>query len=70
METTVIVNGTVVVVEGRDIEIKIDGGVTSLKALSASVICGNVYGDIDAGGSVKCRAVAGNIDASGSVRTG
>lgn len=67
MKTTIVVNGTPVVVEGRDIEIKIEGDVANLKALQASVTCGDVHGDVDAGGSVKCGNVGQSVDAGGSV---
>ncbi len=30
--------------------------------------CGNVKGNVDAGGSVRCGTVGGSVDAGGSIR--
>jgi len=57
-------NGTVNgVVEIRIIE----GAITNLTT-DASVTCGKVDGDVQAGGSVNCDGIGGSINAGGSVR--
>ena len=55
----------------RDIEIKWDGPLASLEVRGVSkVTCGDVQGNVNAGGSVDCGAVGGSVDAGGSVRCG
>jgi hypothetical protein len=44
----------------------LEGEITTLTT-TASVTCGTVKGNIDAGGSVTCKAVGGSVDAGGSV---
>ena len=61
-------------VDGKDINVelgtnatlKVEGYLMNLTT-DRSVECGNVQGDVDAGGSVHCGNVEGNIDAGGSV---
>lgn len=49
------------------VEIKITEGVLRELKTDASVSCGEVKGDIDAGGSVTCGRVSGNVRAGGSI---
>ena len=64
-------------VDGKDINVelgtnatlKVEGDLMNLTT-DRSVECGNVHGNVDAGGSVHCGNVEGNIDAGGSVSGG
>ncbi len=47
----------------------IEGELGSLRS-DAAVTCGQVHGDVSAGGSITCQNVGGNVHAGGSVRAG
>ncbi len=73
-----VVNGTVIidgVAQGGDklsgvVEVRIlEGEVRDLRS-DASITCGNVNGNVNAGGSVVCNGVGGSVNAGGSVRAG
>jgi hypothetical protein len=52
------------------LEIKVlEGDIKRLHS-SANVICGDVLGDVDAGGSVTCKNVEGNVESGGSIYSG
>jgi hypothetical protein len=52
------------------VEIKITEGTISRLDTDASVTCGDVAGQVSAGGSVSCNNVGGSVNAGGSVRIG
>ena len=53
----------------RIVKVIVEGDLASLKTESASVeVRGDVYGNVDAGGSVQCDNVTGAVRASGSVQ--
>jgi hypothetical protein len=56
----------------RDLEIKWDGPLASLKVQGSNVkvTCGDVQGDVNAAGSVDCGAVEGSVDCGGSINCG
>lgn len=70
-----VINGHVFI-DGKDVDdkdlpktilqIEVKGDLVSLQT-NASVNCGNVNGNVDAGGSVNCDKVTGDITAGGSV---
>lgn len=70
-----IVNGQVVVdgkvqnedLSARIVEIRVIEGEIGNLATTASVTCGAVKGDVDAGGSVDCKDVGGSVQANGKV---
>ena len=69
-----IINGVIVVggntvISGLsgDVNIKWEGDLTSLKT-DSSVTCGNVGGNVEAGGSVNCNDVKGSVSCGGSLR--
>lgn len=47
----------------------IEGSIKNLKS-DATITCGNVTGDVDAGMTVHCKNVTGNVDAGMSVHCG
>jgi hypothetical protein len=49
------------------VEIKITEGVLGELRTDASVSCGTITGNVDAGGSVNCDDVGGSVRAGGSV---
>ena len=68
-----IVNGVVTIDGARQdnvsgiVKIQITEGVLRMLKTDASVECGDVNGNVDAGGSVACGKVGGTVDAGGSV---
>lgn len=48
-----------------DVKQDVDGVCNSISGVT--VICGNVAGDVDAGGDVTCKTVGGDVDAGGNV---
>lgn len=50
------------------IEVRVVDGVLGRLDCDASVVCGEVRGDVSAGGSVQADAVGGNVSAGGSVQ--
>lgn len=48
-----------------DVKRDVDGVLNSISGVT--VICGNVAGDVDAGGDVTCKIVGGDVDAGGNV---
>lgn len=73
-----VINGTVIidgVVQGREklsgvVEVRIiEGEILDLRS-DASITCGKVKGNVNAGGSVTCDDVGGSVNAGGSVRAG
>ena len=48
-----------------DVKRDVDGILNSISGVT--IICGNVDGDVDAGGDVTCDTVGGNVDAGGHV---
>lgn len=60
-------------VTGKDIgsacKIEWEGPLASL-IVEGDVACGDVQGDVDAGGSVQCKDVGGFVDAGGSINCG
>lgn len=50
------------------VEIRVTEGVIENLSSYASVRCGEVQGNVDAGGSVQCGNVGGDVDAGGSVQ--
>lgn len=51
-----------------DGSVKVEGNVYGNIDCGGSCKCGNVSGDVDAGGSITCENVQGSIDAGGSIR--
>lgn len=52
------------------VEVRVtEGSLVSLET-DASVTCGDVTGDVDAGGSVTSKTVGGSVDAGGTVKCG
>ena len=65
----VMVDGKVVSKDAQGVvELKITKGEPVNVTTTCSVQCGDVKGNIDAGGSVTCENVGGVVDAGGSVR--
>lgn len=56
--------------ESKILKVEILSGTIHNLTCDASVECGNVTGDIDAGNSVKCGDVTGNVKAGNSVNCG
>lgn len=52
------------------VEVRIVEGTPVSLTTDASVHCGEVAGEVRAGGSVSCGAVKGNVSAGGSVKCG
>lgn len=73
----IVVNNGPVTVGGKHVvgglsgvvQVKWEGPLASLKS-DASVTCGDVSGDVDAGGSVQSNNVNGSVSAGGSVNCG
>lgn len=65
------VDGKIVSDESKSqaIKIEITGDLMSLTC-DLDVVCGNVAGNVDAGGSVECKDVQGFVDAGGSIECG
>jgi len=74
-DTSISINGDTVTVDGIEqntkipnlVEIRVLEGTIQNLITDRSVTCGDVLGNIDAGGSVNCDDVEGNITAGGSV---
>lgn len=72
-----IVNGTVII-DGKQqavpvngvVEVRVLEGSIGELTTDASVSCGEVRGNVQAGGSVNCNAVGGSVSAGGSVNCG
>lgn len=72
-----ITNGVVVIDGVRQddsvsgvVEIRVIEGLLGSLSSDASVVCGEVRGDVNVGGSVTCRGVGGSVTAGGSVNCG
>lgn len=72
-----ITNGAVIIdgVKQEDsvpamVEIKIRDGILQELKTDASVVCGDVFGNVNAGGSVSCADVRGSVMAGGSISCG
>ena len=74
---SVSIRNGVVVVDGKVqdgsvsgvVEVRVTEGVLGTLETDASVSCGDVNGDVTAGGSVRCANISGSIHAGGSVST-
>lgn len=52
------------------VEVRVLEGAINSLSTDASVSCGNVNGDVKAGGSVNCANVQGDVKAGGSINCG
>lgn len=57
------------VLKNKEMTFRYDGPALNVDSCF-SVKCGNVDGDVDAGGNVECGTVSGDVDAGGSVKCG
>ncbi len=74
-----VINGRVLV-DGKDVSGQLDLSESILKidvtgtqinlTTDASVSCGNIEGDVSAGGSINCKSVQGDVRAGGSINCG
>ena len=70
------INGNKVLIDGKEVirgpqindavEVRITGGAMNVFS-DKSISCGQVNGDVQAGGSVNCDSVGGSVHAGGSV---
>ena len=73
----IVVNNGTITVGGKVVASGLNGVVMWMRAgplatlrSDASVTCGDVHGDVDAGGSVQSTSVKGSVSAGGSVNCG
>jgi len=48
--------------------VNVKGNIYGNVDAGGSINCGNIDGDVDAGGSINCGTISGDVDAGGSVR--
>jgi hypothetical protein len=76
--SSVAIRGGKVIIDGKEqegeplsgvVEVKVTGVLQNLKC-DASVVCGDVKGNVSTGGSVTARDVGGSVSAGGSIFCG
>ena len=73
-----VINGSKIIIDGvvqeskatGVLEVRVLEGEIKQLTSSASVTCGDVAGNVEAGSSVQCRNVGGDVDAGSSVTCG